>query len=430
MIGTGYVGLVTGTCFSELGHTVICVDKDKSKIDTLNAGEIPIYEPGLDQLVKKNKKKGRLRFTTSIQEGVQSSEIVFIAVNTPPTQNGEADLSFVEACTREVAAHVKKYTLLVEKSTVPVQTGERIQKTLSVMNVPSTSIEVASNPEFLREGSAVEDFLKPDRVVLGVGSERAERLLRDLYKKVKAPVVVTDIKSAELIKHASNSFLALKISYINSIARICDKVGADVVKVAEGMGLDARIGRSFLNAGIGYGGSCFPKDVSAFIKIAEKTGFDFKMLKATQEINNDQKSLLLKTLEEELWTLKGKSIGIWGLSFKPNTDDLRNAPALEILSYLLEAGAAVKAFDPVSNEKMKAFFPQVTYTNGPLEAIQDADALVLLTEWDIFKHADPKKIKKSLRIPLIIDGRNMWDPNKMRAMGFHYHGVGRGLPLL
>lgn len=425
MIGTGYVGLVTGTCFAEIGHRVICVDKDKSKIDLLNSGQVPIYEPGIRNLVKKNRAAKRIRFTTSIQEGVEASDIIFIAVNTPPLPDGGADLSFVEACTREVASHAYKYKLLVEKSTVPVQTSNRINQTLSAMSKNRNIVEVASNPEFLREGSAIADFLKPDRIVIGVQSIRAEKMLRELYSKIKAPMVVTDINSAELIKHAANSFLALKISYINAISQICERVGADVSRVAEGMGLDARIGKSFLNAGIGYGGSCFPKDVSAFIKIAEANGYDFSLLKSAEKINNDQRLLVLKKLEQALWTLKGKTIGVLGLAFKPNTDDLRNAPAVDIIRELLARGAAVKAFDPAAAEKMKALFPNIEYVDSPMDAAKGAHGLLLVTEWPEFGRLNLSKLKSVMASPVVVDGRNMFDPLEMAKKGFIYHSIGR-----
>ncbi len=425
MVGTGYVGLVTGTCLAEVGNKVICVDKDESKISTLKAGKIPIYEPGLEPLVRKNSKAGRLSFSTSVADAVRASEIVFIAVNTPPQKDGGADLSFVEACTREVARAANKYTLLVEKSTVPVKTGERIRKTLEVLSQSKSFVEVASNPEFLREGTAVNDFLNPDRIIIGVQSKKAEAMMRDLYKKIKAPIIVTDINSAELIKHASNSFLAMKISYINAIAQICEKVGADVEKVAEGMGYDKRIGRSFLNAGIGYGGSCFPKDVSAFIKISEEVGYDFKILKGAAAVNEDQKSHVLKTLKEALWTFKDKTIGILGLSFKPETDDLRNAPAIDFIQTLLDEQAQVKAYDPVAMEKMKQLFPTVEYCDSPYKAAQKADALLIATEWKEFSQLDLKRIKKIMNTNIIIDGRNIFDPTAMKKMGFTYHCIGR-----
>lgn len=425
MIGTGYVGLVTGTCFAELGHRVICVDMDKSKIDSLNAGGIPIYEPGLKELVRKNRKLKRIRFSTSIKEGVEASEIIFIAVNTPPLPDGGADLSFVEACTREVAQYANGYKLLVEKSTVPVQTGERVKQTLAMLGHSANNIEVASNPEFLREGSAIQDFLKPDRIVVGVQSKKAEKHLRELYAKIKCPMVVTDINSAELIKHASNSFLALKISYINAISHICEKVGADVSRVAEGMGLDSRIGKSFLSAGIGYGGSCFPKDVSAFIKIAEANGYDFSLLKKTEEINVDQRLLVVKKMEQALWTLKGKVIAVLGLAFKPNTDDLRNAPAIDIIRELLARGAVVKACDPVAAEKTKALFPKIEYCDTALEAAQGAHGLLLVTEWADFRKLNLAKLKSAMATPVVVDGRNMFDPLQMAQKGFVYHSIGR-----
>jgi UDPglucose 6-dehydrogenase len=346
-------------------------------------------------------------------------------VNTPPLADGGADLSYVEACTREVASHTTTYKLLVEKSTVPVQTGDRITHTLAVMNKSSDVLEVASNPEFLREGSAIHDFLNPDRIVFGVGSKKAEKILKDLYSKIKAPVVFTDIKSAELIKHASNSFLALKISYINAIAQLCEKVGADVEKVAQGMGLDKRIGKAFLNAGIGYGGSCFPKDVSAFIKIAENNGFDFRLLKDTEAINNEQKHFSVKKLESALWTFKGKIVGLLGLAFKPNTDDLRNAPSLEIIQSLLERGAVVKAFDPVAMEKMKTHFPSIQYCSSAYEAATGADGLMVVTEWPEFKSLNLKRIKTAMHTPIVVDGRNLFDPAIMAKLGFNYYSVGR-----
>jgi len=425
VVGSGYVGLVTGACLSEIGHTVVCTDKDASKIETLNAGGIPIYEAGLAAIVKKNRKKKRLSFTTDLKKGIQSSDIIFVAVNTPPMPDGGADLSYVEASTREIAQYANKYKLLVEKSTVPVQTGDRIMKTLSVLHKSKKYVEVASNPEFLREGTAVRDFLNPDRVVVGVQSKKAEKILRELYAKIKAPFVVTDIKSAELIKHASNSFLAMKISYINSIAQICESVGADISQVALGMGLDKRIGKSFLNAGIGYGGSCFPKDVSAFIKIAEKNGFDFGLLKSTMAINQSQRDLILKKLEEVLWTFKNKIIGVWGLSFKPETDDLRNAPSLDIIKSLLKRGAQVQVHDPVAMEKMRSFYPDIAYCDNPSEAADGADGLLLLTEWNVYRKASLSKIRKKMKTPVLVDGRNVFSPEAMKKLGFTYRSIGR-----
>ncbi|OVE76912.1 UDP-glucose 6-dehydrogenase [bacterium F11] len=425
VIGSGYVGLVTGSCLSEIGHRVICIDSVKSKIDALNSGEIPIYEPGLKSLVQRNRKKKRLFFTNQLGEGVRASDIVFIAVNTPPLKDGGADLSFVEACTIEAAHHTNRYKLLVEKSTVPVQTGDRIKKTLALLKVNRSKMEVASNPEFLKEGSAVHDFMNPDRLVFGVSSPKAEKILRSLYSKIKVPIVVTDINSAELIKHASNSFLALKISYINAIARICEKVGGDVEKVALGMGLDPRIGLSFLKAGIGYGGSCFPKDVSAFMKIAEKNGYHFDLLKVTQRVNQEQRDLVYKKLEEELWTVKDKKIAILGLAFKPNTDDLRNAPAVDIIGQLLKNGANINAYDPVASEKMKAIYPKIHYCSSVADTIDGVDAMVVVTEWEEVKKLDLKKARNKMKMPVVIDGRNIFDPEKMDQLGFRYYAIGR-----
>lgn len=425
IIGTGYVGLVSGACLAEIGNRVMCVDRDKTKIDTLNAGGLPIYEPGLLPIIKKNAKAKRLYFTTDIAQAVRSSEIIFIAVNTPPLKDGGADLSFVEACTREVARHANGYKLLVEKSTVPVQTGDRVRRTVSLAKGGRGKIEVASNPEFLKEGTAVKDFLKPDRLVFGVETPRGEKLLRDLYKRIKTKIVVTDINSAELIKHASNSFLALKISYINAVAQICDHVGADVSQVAYGMGLDTRIGSAFLRAGIGYGGSCFPKDVAAFVKIAERNGYDFDLLKAAQAINNEQRSLVWKRLEEELWTVRDKTIAILGLAFKPETDDLRNAPSIDVIEYLLNEGARIRAYDPVAADKMKDHFPDITYAKTPYDAAKGADAALLLTEWPQISKMDLKKLKRNLRTPVLIDGRNVFDPDAMARLGFRYRSVGR-----
>jgi len=326
VIGTGYVGLVTGACLSELGHKVICVDNDISKIALLKKNKIPIYEPGLEEIVKKNTKNKRLSFTAKIKEGVEKSEIIFIAVGTPPRDDGSADLSYVEIVAREIAENMNTYKLIVDKSTVPVETGERGEMTIKRNIKKNIDFDVASNPEFLREGSAVYDTFNPDRIVVGVKTKKAETLLKELYSPIKAPVLVTDIKSAEIIKHASNSFLAMKISYINAVANICEKTGADIVKVAEGIGMDSRIGKSFLNAGIGFGGFCFPKDLEAFYWISKKVGFDFKLLKEVKEINEYQRALLLKKIEEAVWNLKGKTIGILGLAFKPETDDMRFAP--------------------------------------------------------------------------------------------------------
>ncbi|RKY56213.1 MAG: UDP-glucose 6-dehydrogenase [Candidatus Neomarinimicrobiota bacterium] len=443
IIGTGYVGLVTGTCFAEIGNQVLCVDNDKYKIDMLQNNRIPIYEPGLEKLVHKNTSQKRLRFTSSVKEGVNSSEIIFICVGTPPRKDGEADLSSVEKVCQQIARFAKSYKLVVEKSTVPVQTGIWIKQTFKMCNT-HVGLDVASNPEFLREGSAIIDFLNPDRIVIGVETERAENILRELYQPIiyrkidpslqnpssnsePVPFIVTDIQSAELIKHACNSFLATKISFINAIADLCEKVGADVEKVAQAMGLDKRIGKHFLKAGLGFGGFCFPKDLQAFIKIAEKFGYDFALLKEVERINNQRPLLLIEKIKQALWILKDKTIGILGLSFKPNTDDIRFAPSLEVIKRLQEEGAKIKAYDPAAMEKIKKLFPSVSYENNPYEVAKGSDALIILTDWDEFKNLNLKKIKSLLIRPIIVDGRNIFDPNEMNKLGFLYKCFGRNV---
>jgi len=423
--GSGYVGLVTGTCLAELGNDVICLDIDKEKIDNLNKGIIPIYEPGLEELIKRNVKEGRLSFSIDLKNAIKQSDVIFICVGTPPKENGEADLSYVESVARTIADVMDKYKLIVEKSTVPVETGEKVAETIKTYNIHKVDFDVVSNPEFLREGSAVGDFMNPDRIVIGADSKRAREIMEKLYKPLKSHILFTDIKSAEIIKHASNSFLATKISFINAIADICEKTGADIEKVAEGMGLDKRIGRSFLNAGIGYGGFCFPKDVEAFIRIAGKRGYDFKLLKAVQEINKQQKELFVKKVEKELWILKNKKIGVLGLAFKPNTDDMRFAPSIDIIKVLQKEGAEIKAYDPEAMEKAKTIFENVKYEQNPYDVAKDADALLILTEWNEFKELDLKKIKSLLKQPLILDGRNIYDPKEMKKLGFKYISIGR-----
>lgn len=425
VIGTGYVGLVTGVCLADVGNTVVCIDNDHKKIEKLSKNIMPIYEPGLEELVIKNKKEGRLSFSTNIAEGVKHSEIIFISVNTPPKPNGEADLTAVAHVSREIALNMDSYKIIVDKSTVPVETGEKVAETIKRYNKHNIDFDVVSNPEFLREGTAISDTMHPDRIIIGTNSVRAAQILQELYSPLNAKTIITDIKSAEIIKHASNSFLAMKISYINALANVCERAGADVEKVAEGMGLDKRIGRSFLDAGIGYGGACFPKDVSAFIKIAEKLNVDFKLLKAVEEINKQQWHNFLKKIEDTLWVVSGKTIGILGISFKPNTDDIRNAPSIEIIEALQKEGAKVKAYDPQAMENAKAVLKNVTFCNDIYEVAQDAEALVILTEWDDFKHMDLERIRKLLVHPIIIDGRNMFDPLEMETNGFVYKSIGR-----
>ena len=428
VIGTGYVGLVAGTCFADMGHDVICVDIDAEKIKVLNAGKVPIYEPGLEELIAKNKKN--IVFTTDFDDAVRKSDVIFIAVGTPSKPNGGADLSFVENVTRGIAAAAKKPKIVMEKSTVPVQTCERIIQVLNCNdgdhNGDCIKHAVVSNPEFLREGNAVKDFLSPDRIVIGSDDEKARKAMEELYAPLKAEMVFTDIKSAELIKHASNSFLATKISFINAVANVCEKTGADVAMVARGMGLDKRIGQSFLNAGIGYGGFCFPKDVEAFIAISEKNGYDFRILKEVQAVNRLQKENFVKAIETALWNLNGKTIGVFGLAFKPNTDDMRFAPSIDIINTLLKEGAKVKAFDPEAMERAKAIFGNKIEYCGDMYAVAgQADAVLFLTEWKQFVEIDLDKMKKAMKQFFVFDGRNIFEPNAMRAKGFKYESIGR-----
>jgi len=424
IIGSGYVGLVTGACFAEVGHRVICVDNDLKKVHSLQDGHIPIYEPGLEELVKKNVAAGRLSFTSSIGDAVAASKVIFIAVPTPPQADGHVDLSFVEGVAREIAVHIKEYRIVVDKSTVPVKTGEKVAQTINRYN-PGAQIDVVSNPEFLREGSAVEDLMKPDRIVIGVSSDRAVGPMKEIYEPFNAPIHVTDLNSAELIKHASNSFLALKISYINAVAAICEASGANVERVAEGMGADKRIGRAFLNAGIGYGGSCFPKDLSAFIRISEELGYEFRLLKEVEAINQDQKERFLKKVREALWVLRHKKIGVLGLAFKGNTDDVRSSVAIGIVQQLIAEGAEVRAYDPQAMEKARALVPEAKMVASAEEVADGADALLLLTEWNDFKTLPWVALRKRMLSPLLFDGRNLLNPEEVRAAGFTYVSVGR-----
>src|SRR6266481_7072156 len=432
IIGTGYVGLVTGTCFAEVGHQVICVDKDVAKVKLLQGGGMPIYEPGLDELVKKNVAQGRLSFTSSTAEGVENSDVIFIAVPTPPQPDGSVDLSFMESVSREVAQSMTSYKIVVDKSTVPVQTGDKVAETIKRYCKARVEFDVVSNPEFLREGFAVEDFMKPDRVVVGVRSPRPVQAMKSIYEPFKAPIIVTDINSAELIKHAANSFLALKISYINALSVICEATGANVLEVANGIGMDHRIGRDFLNAGIGYGGSCFPKDIAAFITISERLGVPFDLLKEVQRINRMQKERFLKAIRETLWVLREKRIAVWGLTFKPDTDDIRSSVAIELVADLLREGAHVVAYDPKGMEKARAVktIGAAEFAPSALEAVDTAEALIIATEWVEFANVDLAIVKEKMTTPIVFDGRNLLDPETMIHLGFHYHSIGRASVML
>ena len=427
IIGSGYVGLVTGACFADVGHNVICVDNDAQKIKQLQAGEVPIYEPGLEEIIHRNVSAHRLRFTGSIEEGVQNSQIVFIAVPTPQQPDGDVDLSFLEKVAREIAGVLTDYRVIVDKSTVPVKTGEKVAESIKRYNRHGADFDVVSNPEFLREGCAVADLMNPDRIVIGAQSERAIDLMKKIYEPFMAPILVTDISSAELIKHCANSFLALKISYINAVSTICETSGADVEKVADGIGMDHRIGRDFLNAGIGYGGSCFPKDIAAFITISERLGVPFTLLKEVQRINNSQKERFLKVIRETLWVLREKRIAVWGLTFKPDTDDLRSSVAIELVADLLREGAHVIAYDPKGMQKARAIkaIADAEFASSALEAVNDAEALIIATEWNEFANVDLAVVKEKMRTPIVFDGRNLLDPETMGRLGFQYYSIGR-----
>jgi len=427
IIGSGYVGLVTGACFADVGHHVICVDNDSEKVKQLKAGEVPIYEPGLEEIIHRNVSARRLHFTGNIQEAVEHSQIIFIAVPTPPLPDGDVDLSFVEKVAREIAGVLTDYRVIVDKSTVPVKTGEKVAESIKRYNRHGAKFDVVSNPEFLREGCAVADLMHPDRIVIGAQSEQAIDLMKKVYEPFMAPILVTDISSAELIKHCANSFLALKISYINAVSGICEASGADVEKVADGIGMDHRIGRDFLNAGIGYGGSCFPKDIAAFIAISDQLGTPFNLLREVQHINDGQKERFLKTIRETLWVLREKRIAVWGLTFKPDTDDVRSSVAIELVEQLLREGAHVVAYDPKGMHKARAIkaIADAQFASSALEAVTDAEALIIATDWNEFANVDLTVLKEKMQTPIVFDGRNLLDPETMRQFGFHYYSIGR-----
>ena len=427
IIGSGYVGLVTGACFADVGHNVTCVDNDAHKIEVLRAGRVPIYEPGLEELIHRNVAAHRLRFSGSIKEGVDNSQIVFIAVPTPPQSDGSVDLSFIEKVAREIAGVLTDYRVIVDKSTVPVKTGEKVAESIKRYNRHGAKFDVVSNPEFLREGCAVHDLMHPDRIVIGAQSEHAADLMKKVYEPFMAPILVTDINSAELIKHAANSFLALKISYINAVSAICEASGADIEKVADGIGMDQRIGRNFLNAGIGYGGSCFPKDIAAFITISEKLGVPFSLLKEVQHINAAQKERFLKSIRDTLWVLREKKITVWGLTFKPDTDDIRSSVAIDLVGDMLREGARVSVYDPKGMERAREIseIKSARFCENALDAVDGAEALVIATEWEEFANVDLAVVKEKMTTPIVFDGRNLFDPSTMAKLGFRYHSVGR-----
>jgi len=430
MIGSGYVGLVSGACFAEFGANVICVDKDASKIGKLNAGGIPIYEPGLDALVEKNVKAGRLGFSLDLQQAISKADVVFLAVGTPTRRgDGHADLKYIYQAAKELAVHLQGYTVIVDKSTVPVGTARQVHRVIRDTH-PEADFDVVSNPEFLREGSAISDFMRPDRVVLGLESDRAEELLRELYRPInliEAPIVVTDLESAELTKYAANAFLATKISFINEISMLCEQVGADVHAVAKGMGLDGRIGRKFLHAGPGYGGSCFPKDTLALIRIAQEHGVSSRIVEAVVEVNSAQKARMVSKIRQALsGSESGKTIGVLGLAFKPETDDMRDSPAIAILPALLDKGATIKVHDPEAMDEAKSLLPEnIAYCSSIEEVFENVDAIVLMTEWNQYRGLDLKKVKSMMKGNVFVDLRNVYESELMDEIGFDYYCVGR-----
>jgi UDPglucose 6-dehydrogenase len=428
-IGTGYVGLVSGTCFAEFGVDVTCVDVDEEKINKLKDGILPIYEPGLDKLVAKNVQAGRLTFTTNLKEAVEKSQVIFLAVGTPPKDDGSADMQFVETAAKQIAEFMNgDYKVIVTKSTVPVGTGEHLRKLIKEHQKTSTHFGIVSNPEFLREGAAINDFMRPDRVVIGSRDSEAIEIMKDLYRPlylIETPFVITSLEAAELTKYAANAFLATKISFINEVANLCDKIGCDVHDVARGMGMDRRIGRKFLHPGPGFGGSCFPKDTSAFATVAKQYGSETLIVDAVIEVNKRQRNAMIPKIHKLVGDLNGKTIGVLGLSFKPETDDMREAPAIDIIKELVKEGATVKAYDPVAMEEAKKFLPDITYVKDEYAAVENADALVFMTEWNQFRALDMKRVFKLMKSPKIADLRNIYEPEDMREMGFDYVGVGR-----
>ncbi len=426
IIGTGYVGLVTGTVFAELGNDAVCVDKVGEKIEKLNNNEMPIYEPGLEELVSRNRKEGRLTFTTDLKSAVQASEIIFICVNTPTSDTGDSDLSYVKEAAKEIGQSMNGYKIIVNKSTVPVGTGDLVRDIVSQSYKNSHDFDVVSNPEFLREGSAVEDALNPDRIIIGAPTKQVAFRLLELYSSLEAPMIITDVYSAEIIKYASNAFLSTKISFINAIANLCEKVGADVEDVAKGIGRDPRIGQAFLNPGLGFGGSCFPKDIKSLVYTSQKFGYDFELLKNVLKINEERVGHFFGMIKSRFPDLAGRTFAVLGLSFKPNTDDMREAKSIEIIEKLTAEKAVVRVFDPVAMPAAKKLLNSVTFCSSAYEACSSADAMVLVTEWREFKQLNLEKIKNSMKTGVIFDGRNIYDPSRKEKMGFEYYSVGRG----
>jgi len=426
VVGTGYVGLVTGAVFADLGNDVVCVDNDRAKIDTLKAGRMPIYEPGLEEMVARNVEDRRLSFTTDLGAGIRHGDVIFIAVGTPSKDTGETDLSHVEAVAAEIGRLMDRYKVVVNKSTVPVGTGELVREVIGRHQPRPIEFDVVSNPEFLREGSAIEDTLRPDRIVIGAHTQQVAMTLVELYAPIERPMIITDLPSAEVIKYASNAFLAAKISFINAIANICEAAGADVTQVMKGMGLDPRIGGAFLQAGLGYGGSCFPKDVDSLIHTAGRLGYDFKLLRSVAEINRERAAHLVETVAKALGPLDDKTVAVLGLAFKPNTDDMREAKSVEVVQLLHAAGARIRAYDPAAMDNAKRLLPAgVTFSDSPYEAAEGAHAVVLVTEWNEFRYLNLERLRGLLKRPVIFDGRNLWEPERMRRLGFEYHSVGR-----
>jgi UDPglucose 6-dehydrogenase len=449
VVGSGYVGLVAGACFADLGHNVVLVDNDQRKLAALREGQVPIHEKFLPELLGRHRGQ-RLTFSDDLREAVRLSSVIFVAVGTPPTQSGEADLSYVESVAREISGGINGYKVIVEKSTVPVYTSEWVRKIVLRNGTDPDLFDIASNPEFLREGTAVTDFLFPDRIVVGCDSERSANMLREIYSPltdgtyhkrvdaiprpdrapIPAPIIVTSTKSAEIIKHASNAFLAMKISFINAVASVCESVGANVNQVVHGIGTDSRIGPRFLNPGIGYGGSCFPKDVMAFRAVARECGYEFRLLDEVMRINEEQRQRFLRKVRSALWTLRGKHLGVLGLAFKGGTDDIRESPAIFLVQALLQEGSRITAYDPAAMERTQELISSgLTFANSAYEAAHDADALLILTEWEEFAHLDLERLRGELRYPIVIDGRNLYDPEVMAAHGFTYYSVGRAASL-